>query len=73
MPPPAKTRELGAIAALGRLGFSVEDSVSEIFALIAFMGLTLKTFLKVLTGKTKITERTTVTLRVSLCKPKKEG
>ena len=32
-----------------------------------------KPFLKVLTGKTKITERTTVTLRVSLCKTKKEG
>ncbi|HEY2345201.1 MAG TPA: ABC transporter permease [Xanthomonadaceae bacterium] len=46
-PPPPKRKELGLYAALGRLGFSVQDSIVEIIALIAFMGLTLKTFLKV--------------------------
>lgn len=46
-PVPKKKQELGAVAALGRLGFSVQDSIVEIIALIGFMGLTLKTFLKV--------------------------
>ena len=46
-PPPRKKKELGLIAAFGRLGFSVQDSIVEIIALIGFMGLTLKTFLKV--------------------------
>ncbi|MBS0194638.1 MAG: ABC transporter permease [Proteobacteria bacterium] len=48
-PLPAKKKELGVFAALGRLGFSVQDSIVEIIALIGFMGLTLKTFLKVFT------------------------
>ncbi|HTA65256.1 MAG TPA: ABC transporter permease [Xanthomonadaceae bacterium] len=48
-PPQKKKKELGVVAALGRLGFSVQDSIVEIIALIGFMGLTLKTFLKVLT------------------------
>jgi len=48
-PPPPKKKELGLYAFVGRLGFSVEDSIIEIIALIGFMGLTLKTFLKVFT------------------------
>lgn len=46
-PAPKKKKELGVWAAVGRLGFSVQDSIAEIIALIAFMGLTLKTFVKV--------------------------
>lgn len=42
-----RKKELGIYAALGRLGFSVQDSIAEIIALIGFMGLTLKTFAKV--------------------------
>ena len=38
-----RKKELGIYAALGRLGFSVQDSIAEIIALIGFMGLTLKT------------------------------
>ncbi len=48
-PPPHKHKELGFIRAIGRLGFSVQDSIKEIIALIAFMGLTLKVLLKVIT------------------------
>ncbi len=48
-PPPRKKKELGLIAYLGRLGFSVEDSIREIFALVAFMGLTLSVLFKVIT------------------------
>ena len=47
-PPPRRKKELGLTAYLGRLGFSVEDSIKEIFALVAFMGLTLSVLLKVI-------------------------
>ena len=53
-PAPKRKKELGAIAALGRLGFSVQDSIVEIIALIGFMGLTLKTALKVLTRPSRL-------------------
>ncbi len=43
------TKELGFIAAIGRFGFSVQDSIKEILALIAFMGLTLSVMVKVIT------------------------
>jgi ABC-type transporter Mla maintaining outer membrane lipid asymmetry permease subunit MlaE/ABC-type transporter Mla MlaB component len=48
-PPPPKIKELGFIAAIGRLGFSVVDSYKEILALIAFMGLTLRVMFRVAT------------------------
>lgn len=56
-PPSPKKKELGLYAFVGRFGFSVQDSIVEIVALIAFMGLTLKTFLKVLTqpGRFRLT------------------
>ncbi len=56
-PPLTRKKELGFIAYLGRLGFSVQDSIVEIIALVAFMGLTLKVLLKVLTrpGRLRIT------------------
>ena len=48
-PPAPKVKELGFIAAIGRLGFSVVDSFKEILALIAFMGLTLRVLVRVAT------------------------
>jgi phospholipid/cholesterol/gamma-HCH transport system permease protein len=53
-PPPRKKKELGFIAYLGRLGYSVEDSIREIFALIAFMGETLGVALKVFTRPARL-------------------
>jgi phospholipid/cholesterol/gamma-HCH transport system permease protein len=53
-PAPIKRKELGIIAYLGRLGFSVQDSISEILALIAFMGLTLSVFAKVITRPARL-------------------
>jgi phospholipid/cholesterol/gamma-HCH transport system permease protein len=46
-PPQHKKKEMGFIAAVGRLGFAVQDSFNEILALIAFMGLTLSVLIKV--------------------------
>jgi len=48
-PPPHKVKELGFIAAIGRLGFSVVDSYKETLAFIAFMGLTLRVMTRVVT------------------------
>ncbi len=59
-PAPPRKKELGVVAALGRLGFSVQDSIVEIIALIAFMGLTLKTFVKVFTRPARFRLTSTV-------------
>ncbi len=53
-PPPHKRKELGFVRAIGRLGFSVQDSFKEIIALIGFMGLTLTTLLKVVTRPARL-------------------
>lgn len=46
-PLPHKRKELGFVRAVGRLGYSVQDSFKEIMALIGFLGLTLTTLFKV--------------------------
>ncbi|MEO7478710.1 MAG: ABC transporter permease [Lysobacteraceae bacterium] len=53
-PPPRPKKEFGLIAYLGRLGFSVQDSIMEIIALIAFMGETLTVMLKVITRPARL-------------------
>jgi phospholipid/cholesterol/gamma-HCH transport system permease protein len=53
-PHPPRKKELGIISYLGRLGFSVEDSIKEILALIAFGGLTLTVMAKVITRPARL-------------------
>jgi phospholipid/cholesterol/gamma-HCH transport system permease protein len=46
-PPHTRHKELGFVRAIGRLGYSVQDSFKEIMALVGFMGLTLTTVGKI--------------------------
>ena len=53
-PVPKRHQELGFVRAIGRLGYSVQDSFKEMMALIGFMGLTLTTLVKVLARPSRL-------------------
>ena len=59
-PAPKRHQELGFVRAIGRLGYSVQDSFKEIMALVGFMGLTLTTLIKVVARPARLRITATV-------------
>ena len=59
-PAPIRKQELGFVRMIGRLGYSVQDSFKEIMALVAFMGLTLTTLVKVIARPARLRITATV-------------